>query len=291
MEKSKNINLFLLDGSVTGRIKCSLLNWTGIAYKIPRKDLDKCKDIKYLKQSGVYFLFGKSDRDNKDIVYIGQAGSRKNGSGILRRLQEHTRSQSKDYWSEAGVLTTSNDSFGPTDISYLENRFTTLAVKTNRYKLDNNNDPNSGNVTEEKESDLEEFIDYSKIVMGVLGHKIFISLSESSDGTYTDEADNPNFYIKSAKCNASGKRISNGFIVFKGSIVSPTSTNSCPTWIKTLREQLKNKLDNEYKTNEDIIFSSPSGAAAFIYFGSANGLDRWVTKSGQSLKEFEKSKL
>ena len=260
--------------------------------KIPRKDLDKCKDIKYLKPEwSIFFYSGSRIATIKTSYTSVRPDPAKMDPEFCDAYKNTPRSQSKDYWSEAVVLTTSNDSFGPTDISYLENRFTTLAAKTNRYKLDNNNDPNSGNVTEEKESDLEEFIDYSKIVMGVLGHKIFISLSESSDGTYTDEADNPNFYIKSAKCNASGKRISNGFIVFKGSIVSPTSTNSCPTWIKTLREQLKNKLDNEYKTNEDIIFSSPSGAAAFIYFGSANGLDRWVTKSGQSLKEFEKSKL
>lgn len=49
MKNSKNFNLFLMDGEVTGRIKCTLSNWTGIAYKIPRTNLDKCKDRLDLK--------------------------------------------------------------------------------------------------------------------------------------------------------------------------------------------------------------------------------------------------
>lgn len=40
---SKNYNLFLIDGEVTGRIKCTLFNWTGIAYKIPRSKLNNSK--------------------------------------------------------------------------------------------------------------------------------------------------------------------------------------------------------------------------------------------------------
>ena len=71
MLRSKNINLFLMDGDATGRIKCTLANWTGVAYKIPRTDIDKCKDREDLKQCGVYFLFGVSDDTGENIAYIG----------------------------------------------------------------------------------------------------------------------------------------------------------------------------------------------------------------------------
>ena len=54
MTRSKNINLFLMDGDTSKRIKCSLANWTGVAYKIPRTELDKCKEREVLKKSGVY---------------------------------------------------------------------------------------------------------------------------------------------------------------------------------------------------------------------------------------------
>ena len=36
MPRGKNINLFLMDGDASGRIKCTLANWTGVAYRIPR---------------------------------------------------------------------------------------------------------------------------------------------------------------------------------------------------------------------------------------------------------------
>jgi hypothetical protein len=153
--RGKSINLFLMDGTASGRIKCTLANWTGLAYKIPRTELDKCKERDDLKQSGVYFLFGISDKTGENVVYIGQAGVRKNGEGILFRLQEHKRNPDKDYWTEAVVFTTSNNSFGPTEISYLENRFCNLATESNRYIVKNGNDPTPGNVTEEKESELE----------------------------------------------------------------------------------------------------------------------------------------
>jgi hypothetical protein len=98
-----------MDGTPNGRIKCSLANWTVLAYKIPRTDLDKCKGRNDLSQSGVYFLFGSSDETGENVVYIGQSGVRKNGEGILYRLQAHKRNPDKDYWTEAVVFTTSNN--------------------------------------------------------------------------------------------------------------------------------------------------------------------------------------
>ena len=150
MPRGKNINLFLMDGDASGRIKCTLANWTGVAYKIPRTEIEKCKTREDLKWSGVYFLFGVSDDTGENIAYIGQAGIRKNGEGILYRLMEHKRNPDKDYWTEAVVFTTSNNSFGPTEISYLENKFCNLAIEANRYIVKNGNDPSPGHITEEK---------------------------------------------------------------------------------------------------------------------------------------------
>lgn len=123
-----------MDGDPSERIKCTMANWTGIAYKIPRTALDKCKDMDILKQSGVYFLFG-TDKEDNTVIYIGQAGIRKNGKGLLLRVQEsHT---SIDYWTEVVMFTTTNNSFGPTEISYLENRFCNLALEAKRYSVKN----------------------------------------------------------------------------------------------------------------------------------------------------------
>jgi len=129
----KNINLYLMDGIPEGWIKCTLSNWTGVAYKIPRTELDKCKDRADLSQSGIYFLFGVEEEGAKAVVYVGQADVRKNGNGLLGRLQEHRRNADKDYWTEAIVFTTSNNFLGATEISWLESHFCSFAKKANRY--------------------------------------------------------------------------------------------------------------------------------------------------------------
>ena len=97
--RSKNINMFLMDGEVTGKIKCTLSNWTGVIYKIPRIQLADLKSRDEMKQSGIYFLFGRDEDKQKDAIYIGQATTRKNGEGVLLRVQEHTRDTHADYFN------------------------------------------------------------------------------------------------------------------------------------------------------------------------------------------------
>ena len=296
VSRGKSINLFLMDGTASGRIKCTLANWTGVAYKLPRTELDKCKGRDDLSQSGVYFLFGTSDQTGESVVYIGQAGTRKNGEGILYRLQEHKRNPDKDYWTEAVVFTTSNNSFGPTEISYLENRFTNLALTAKRYTVKNGNDPTPGNITEEKESELEEFIDYSKIVMGALGHKVFESLAvlKPTIETNSDMADELLLHLK-RKSRKSGqtieadcKQTTEGFVVIKGSHIELNDSDSIPPGIKEARQ--KAKVNEKGILQEDVLFKSPSYAAAFVVGGHANGLIEWKTKDGITLKEIESDK-
>ena len=288
--RGKSINLYLMDGSADGRIKCTLANWTGIAYRIPRTDIDLCKDREHLKQSGVYFLFGVSDETGEPVVYIGQAGERKNGEGILYRLQEHKRNPDKDYWTEAVVFTTAGNTFGPTEISYLENRFCSIAVEAKRYNVKNANGPTQGHVTEEKESELEEFIDYAKIIMGTLGHKVFtpINTPVASLEGISDDANRP-LFLKTAKVDASGRRVSDGFVVLKGSKIALSPTKSCPNWVKQLRVRFQDKINSEGVLIDDLSFTSPSAAAGFVNYASANGLTSWITADGRTLKALESS--
>jgi len=291
----KNIQLFLMDGDAAGRIKCTLANWTGVAFKIPRTELDKCKDRDDLKQSGVYFLFGTSDETGKGAVYIGQAGARKNGEGILNRLQEHKRNPEKDYWTEAIVFTTSNNSLGPTEISYLENRFCNMALKAKRYDVKNGNDPTPGNITEEKESEMEEFIDYAKVIMGTLGHKLFEPVNKpitnSSQTTVDDVGDEAielhlERTIKNVgKVEANGAQTSEGFVVLQGSLISPIDDDTVPAVIKERRQKALH--DDNYVLQEDLLFTSPSYAAMFVIGKSANGLTSWKTTDGRTLKSLE----
>lgn len=294
MARGKSINLFLMDGDANGRMKCTLANWTGVAYKIPRTELDRCKERDDLKQSGVYFLFGKTEDTDEDVVYIGQAGARKNGEGILNRLQEHKRNPEKDYWTEAIVFTTSNNSFGPTEISYLENRFCGLATQAKRYVVKNGNDPTPGNITEEKESELEEFIDNAKIIMGTLGHKVFVPIiipttvsTTDVPATLTTDISDEILYFDHSGVKATGRRTSEGFVVFKGSQIAAKLTKSCPDPTLRNREKYTDKIDANFYLMEDILFTSPSSAASFIGGASLSGNATWCNADGITLKKLE----
>lgn len=295
----KNINLYLMDGNPNGRIKCTFANWTGVVYKIPRTDLDRCRERSDLKQSGVYFLFGVSEQSGEPVVYIGQAGARKNGEGVLNRLYEHRRNSEKDYWTEAVVITTSNDSFGPTEISYLENKFCNLALDAKRYEVKNGNDPNPGHITEEKQSELEEFVGYAKIVMGVLGHKVFEPVvSRSSSGTEQTEelGDNERIYylkrtIKSCgiTVEARAKQTQEGFVVLRGSTLCPVGNDTVPNNIKKRikKRRMAARTDEHNTLLEDVLFSSPSGAAVFVVGSSVNGWTAWKDAEGRTLHDLE----
>ena len=296
MPSGKNINLYLIDGDSSGRIKCTIANWTGVAYKIPRTELEKCKNREDLKQSGVYFLFGTSEQAETPVVYIGQAGVRKNGEGILSRLLEHKRSPEKDYWTEAITFITSNNSFGPTEISYLENRFYNLALHAHRCQVKNNNDPSPGHITEEKESELEEFIDYAKLILGTLGHKILVPLSQHPESSASPLSATPQettlYLTRTIKqygltVKASGKQTPEGFVVFRGSIISPNDDDTIPLSVKEKRKDAA--IDENHILAEDVLLGSPSSAAMFVIGKSANGWTAWKTADKKTLRRLEQN--
>ena len=224
------------------------------------------------------------------VVYIGQAGTRENGEGVLYRLQEHRRNSDKDYWTKAVVFTTSNNTFGPTEISYLENRFCTLASYAGRYLVKNGNDPSSGNITEEKESELEEFIDNSIILMGTLGHKVFEKLAETS--TYDlhgniESADSLLFlkrknWKSQVLIESTCKQTSEGCVVLKGSRIDIIDSERVPPGIIERRRSAS--ISSDRILQEDVLFRSPSYAAFFVVGGHANGLTEWKSIDGKTLK-------
>lgn len=242
---------------------------------------------------GSIFLFG-DDEGDKPTVYIGQASIRKNGEGVLFRVVEHLKGNFD--FNEVVILTTQNNSFGPTEISYLENKFTNMALETDRYKVKNGNDPNPGNVTEEKESELEEYVEYSKMVLGVLGYKVFVPLIKSNDDEYNEEELSLYLSRKVKRSNATitakCKRTSEGFVLLSGSKIEETDAESIPPGIKVMRETCKkNGVIKDGVLTKNILFRSPSYASSFVLGINSNGRTNWKLKTGQSLKEFEEEQL
>ena len=285
--------MFLMDGEVTGKIKCTLSNWTGVIYKIPRIQLGDLKSRDEMKQSGIYFLFGRDEDKQKDVTYIGQATTRKNGEGVLLRIQEHTRDTHADYFNDVIILTTQNNSFGPTEISYLENKFTQLAKEAGRYIVKNGNDPNPGNVTEEKESELDEIVENTLMIIGTLGYRVFVPMTKKASQDLTD---NHSTYLylkrKTKKSNkvieATCERTTEGFVVLEGSQVEIKDSPYLSASLKEMRQNLiASRVIQDGVLKEKQLFSSPSYAAAFLLGMQTNGRTDWKDQDGRTLKELE----
>ncbi|MBV7364180.1 GIY-YIG nuclease family protein [Actinomycetaceae bacterium TAE3-ERU4] len=284
---ARTIQLFLIDGNPSNRVKATLSNWTGIVYSLPRTDLPRCKDRPELNQTGIYLLFGNDENTGEKKVYIGQACERRNGMGTLGRINEHVINSNMDYFTHAVVVITSNDSFGPTEISYLENAFYTMAQEAGRYQVVNGNIPNPGKVTEEKKAELDEFIGYAQLVISSLGYKVFESFLSSEKKSSTNDLTSPILYHKRRGINACGKLVEDGFVVLSGSHLSASLFPSCPNIAIRMREEYAEFINEEMILEKDVLFSSPSTAAAFVSGASSNGKTEWKDATGHTLSQLE----
>lgn len=290
MTRGKTITLFLMDGNAQGRRKATLSNWTGVAYLIPRTDLAISRDREDLKKTGVYLLFGRDDED-VEKVYIGQARERKDSSGILQRISEHVGERNLDYWTSAVAFVTSSNSFGPTEISYLENQFVNMALAAKRYVVTNGNEPSPGTVTEEKQAELDEFIDNARLVIGALGFPVFEPIDEAKASP--NDVDTVELQMSYRSTTAKGRQTNDGFVLLAGAQLCPDDqfNNSCPDSVRKRRQEFRHSIDANFVTTDDLLFNSPSGAAEFVGGSSLSGPEYWKDASGKSLKQLEQERI
>ncbi len=279
MKFGKTIKIFLIDGEPNGRMSCELSNWSGKAYKIPRIKIKDCSDREDLTGTGVYLLFGKDD-SGKDQVYIGEAES------ILKRLNQQLTQ--KDFWNEAIVFISKDENLNKAHIKYLENRLHDIAKSTNRYSVDNSIIPTQSSISESDRAEMEEFIEYIKMLVNTLGHKVFEEKRE-----FKPKQKQVSFFIKAARgADGQGEPTSDGFVVFKNSKAAATIVNSMTPNFITYRQKLIDEgvlvdRGEYFEFSDDYIFSSPSTAAVMVMGRNANGLTEWKNKDGKTLKEFE----
>ena len=213
MKFGKTIKIFLIDGEPNGRLSCELSNWSGKAYKIPRIKVKECSDREDLTSTGVYLLFGKDDV-GKDQVYIGEAES------ILKRL--HQQLSQKDFWNEAIVFISKDENLNKAHIKYLENRLHDIAKSAGRYTVDNSIVPTQSSISESDRAEMEEFIEYIKMLVNTLGHKVFDEKRE-----FRPKQKQELFFIKAARgAEGQGEPTSDGFVVYKSSKAAATFVNS-----------------------------------------------------------------
>lgn len=295
MDFARTVTMFLMDGTPKGRIKCSFDNWVGKVFLIPRTELKRSEERSELSQTGIYLLFGTNPQTGEEQVYVGQARERMNGKGVLARVMEHRVKDKFDYFSHAILIIDSPNTFGPTEISYLENAFYQRILAADRIQVINGNNPSPGNVTEEKEAELNQFIANAKILIGSLGYHIFDEVDENKP-TSEEVADTsasgtgPWLYLKASGVEAVGRQTTEGFVVYPGSKLREPLQPSAPAGVRKNREELADRIENLELTRKTL-FSSPSAASSFILGYSSSGPFSWKTADGISLRELEETEI
>ncbi|WP_197077828.1 GIY-YIG nuclease family protein [Actinobaculum suis] len=243
MASPRTAKLFLMDGSPSGRIKCSLDNWVGKVFLIPRTEIARSRDREELAQTGVYLLFGADAESGEELLYVGQARERKNGKGVLGRVTEHLNDENLDYFTHAIMITDSDNALGPTEISYLENAFYQQAMRAGRVRVVNSQDPSPGNVTEEKEAELNEFISSAKILIGSLGYRVFDVVDDAKVATQKENDARPRveplLYLNSRGASGQGRQTTERFVVLAGAKLREDMARSVPDLARKNRKNLQ----------------------------------------------------
>ncbi len=279
MALGKTIQIYMPDGSPTSIKIAEVTTRIVQLILIPRNKLSELGQREEVKNVGIYFLFGKSDADGKDSVYIGEA------ENCFERLKQHNRDSNKDFWNVAIVAVSKTGSFTKSHVKYLESFCYKEASAIGRYKLENGNIPTQSSLPEPMIADLMDNFETMKTLLSALGFPIFEKVA-------TEERKEI-FYCKGKDANAIGEYTNEGFVVFKDSKCNLIETATAGKWVENMRRDL---LESGVLVNDDqvlrfvenYIFGSPSAAAATVLARSANGWTEWKDENGITLDQLKR---
>ena len=269
------IKIFLVNGSPNGLRTAELSNWSGKAIAAPRTELNELLKRPELNAPGVYFLTGIDPDTGERAIYIGEAEK------VSSRLKNHV---SKEFWTSVAVIVSKDDNLTKAHIRFLEGALIGIASGSNA-ALVKNTVSSGASLPESDEAEMATFLNHALQLLSVLGIKEFDKTLESP----TAKKDILTFKTKGIV--ATGKRTSNGFLIFKGSQAVLESRPSAQ-WSRRKRDELQERGILEINGDHmvftiDSEFGSPSTAGCMVAGGSTNGLTAWKNARGQTLKKIE----
>lgn len=278
--KPKKLEILLLEGTPSGLRYLDLRNWVGRAFVCPRISFSRLLERQELEKAGVYVLLGDSEETDLPEVYVGEADN------LKTRLPHHNE---KDFWNEVIVFLSQDETLDKAGVRYIESRLVQDLLKDKLCTLKNGNVPLNKTISEADTAVLEEFIEKIKLILLVLGYKIF----RFSDQNQVQEKD---LYLSIAGINAKGKDTEEGFLIYKGSQATSNPSDNMSNSYKQLREALINngvleQNEDHFEFTQDYLFSSPSYASSLVLGYSSNGRVMWKAKNGKTLKEIQESSI
>lgn len=299
MSLGKSVRLFLADGTPGGITTAEIINWTGHVVSCSRSDLATLLARDESSRTGIYLLIGANGESLNGLdVYVGE------GDSIGARLKVHaapTEKGGKDFWDRCVILTSKDQNLTKAHARYLESRFIEVVEKAQRATLVNGTRPPIIPLPEADISDMEYFIEQSKIVLPVLGVNVLRStqpMISGSAGPVVEAA--PQFELKvdsKAVLFAYARDIDGEFTVLAGSYARNSWSG-----VHSSYESLRDKLEKDGTISLDgsgrkvfarnHVFSSVSAASATILGRSSNGRLDWVeTETGMKYGNWQSSQI
>jgi hypothetical protein len=291
--------MFLADGTPGGLVTAEIMNWTGHVMAAPRSELRELLNREEAKRTGLYILLGEDpDALGERRAYVGE------GDNVGRRLDKHSRSEEqsgKAFWDRAVILTSKDMNLTKAHVRYLESRFIQLARDAKRASLENGTAPATQTLPEADVSDMEYFIEQSKIVLPVLGVNLFRAGPTPQARRAPEELIEPStagafeLHFKKDDISASAEEIDGEFFVLKGSEARRSWVGIAGRGYSKLRSKLEedevlvpNAQGTKMLFAQDYAFASPSAAAATVVGRAANGPENWTHKaSGLSYAKWQ----
>ncbi|WP_394825682.1 GIY-YIG nuclease family protein [Pendulispora albinea] len=281
MPLGRSIRIYLDQGEVSGIRYAEVMGRTEQALLCPRHRVSELAERweSVVCRPGAYFLFG-ADRPSAREVYIGES------EDILKRIKRHVIDE--DFWHEAVLITNKDGNFTKSHFKYLESRLVGRAKEVNRYSVENDNHPAPAALSRPDVDAVEELFLQVPLLLGVLGHRVLDAIAQVAPAPgYPFE-----FFCKVKDARATGRVTDEGFVVLKGSTaLKGTTETMTPGYIAFKQELIASgKLADRGELllfREDILFTSPSAAAAVVYGNNANGRVLWKTEDNRTLKQIE----
>ncbi len=273
--KSQALQMLIPTGIPSGMKIIELAGWSGKCFVVPRQALKELKDKSETAQPGIYLLFGIDEGSGEDLVYIGES------ENFLSRITSHD--VTKDFWNTAIIFTGGlNRAF----VKYLEYRATTLAHETKRMKMENKVQPQENALSEFEKVGVEQYFENVQFILAALNYKVFESIAESVSDTKI-------YNLKADGADARAQVLDDGSLnVFAGSLARIRETEAFLGWSLAARRRFLEDgtfVDNgdgvSYRLTQDVLFQSPSAAAATITGRPINGWTSWKDEQGKTLDE------
>lgn len=262
-------------GNPNGMKIIELPGWSGKCFLLPRQNLKELKDRSEINQPGLYLLFGVDEISGDDLAYIGES------ENFYSRITNHDAN--KDFWDLAVIFTGGlNRAF----VKYLEYRATTLAHEANRMVIQNKVQPQENTLSEFEKVTVDQYFENVQFILEALGYQLFETIAESI-------SDKKIYHLKAEDANATAQLLEDGSLnVLKGSLARIRETESFGGWSQVARKKFLEDgtfVDNgdevSYVYTKDVLFKSPSAAAATTTGRPINGWTSWKDESGNTLDE------